>query len=47
MLTVRADPVMRYAQATADALHDPARYIEAVMSAKPVPSRAAVIGRGG
>jgi multicomponent K+:H+ antiporter subunit D len=47
VLTVRADAVMRYAQAAADALHHPAQYIEAVMSAKPVPGRAAVIGRGG
>ena len=47
MLTVRAGPVMRYAQAAAEALHHPAQYIEAVMSAKPVPSRAAVLGRGG
>jgi multicomponent K+:H+ antiporter subunit D len=41
LLTVRADPVMRYAQAAADTLHDPAQYIEAVMSARPVPAPAA------
>ncbi|MFC5521586.1 monovalent cation/H+ antiporter subunit D [Polaromonas jejuensis] len=41
-LTVQAGPAMHYAQATADALHTPGRYIEAVMSAAPVPPPAAV-----
>jgi multicomponent K+:H+ antiporter subunit D len=36
-LTVRAEPVMRYASATAAALHAPAAYIGAVLSTKPVP----------
>ena len=36
-LTVQANPVMRYMQATADALHAPALYVQAVMSAKRVP----------
>jgi multicomponent K+:H+ antiporter subunit D len=47
MLTVRADPVMRYAHAAADTLHHPAQYIEAVMSARPVPSRTSAIRKGG
>ncbi|MEO8626496.1 MAG: monovalent cation/H+ antiporter subunit D [Betaproteobacteria bacterium] len=38
LLTIRADPVMRYAQATADALQQPSHYIDAVMSARPVPN---------
>ena len=37
-LTVLADPAMRYAQATADALHAPGSYVRAVMSAQPVPA---------
>ncbi|RZL10666.1 MAG: monovalent cation/H+ antiporter subunit D [Rubrivivax sp.] len=36
-MTVGAGPALRYAQATADALHHPAAYIQAVMSAQPVP----------
>ena len=36
-LTVRAEPVLRYTSATAEALHAPAAYIEAVLSTKPVP----------
>jgi multicomponent K+:H+ antiporter subunit D len=36
-LTVKAGPVMRFTQATADALHSPGTYIRAVMQAKPVP----------
>jgi multicomponent K+:H+ antiporter subunit D len=36
-LTVSAEPVMRYTRSTADALHAPRRYIDAVMSAKPAP----------
>lgn len=36
-LTVRAEPVMRYTRATAESLHSPAGYIDAVLSAKPVP----------
>ncbi len=36
-MTVGAGPALRYAQATADSLHHPAAYIQAVMSARPVP----------
>jgi multicomponent K+:H+ antiporter subunit D len=36
-LTVCAEPVMRYTHATAQALHAPADYIEAVMSTRAVP----------
>jgi multicomponent K+:H+ antiporter subunit D len=39
-LTVRAEPVLRYTSATAEALHAPAAYIDAVLSAKPVPGPA-------
>jgi multicomponent K+:H+ antiporter subunit D len=35
-LTVQAGPAMRYAQSTADALHDPRGYVGAVMSAEPL-----------
>ena len=35
-ITVQAGPVMRYMQATADALHAPAGYIESVLTASPV-----------
>jgi len=34
---------MRYAQATADALHAPASYVQAVMSAQPVQRPAAPV----
>ncbi|MBP8091527.1 MAG: cation:proton antiporter, partial [Giesbergeria sp.] len=37
-LAVLAEPAMRYAQATADALHTPSTYVRAVLSAQPVPS---------
>ncbi len=37
VLTVRAEGVMRYMQATADMLHAPSTYVRAVMSARPVP----------
>jgi len=36
-LTVRAEPVMRYTRATAESLHSPASYIDAVLSTKPRP----------
>ncbi len=39
VLTVRAEPVMRYVSAAADALHRPAQYIDAVMSARPAQRR--------
>ncbi|APW39508.1 monovalent cation/H+ antiporter subunit D [Rhodoferax koreense] len=41
LLTVQAGSVMRYVQATADSLHTPASYIEAVMGAQPRLSPAA------
>ena len=37
VLTLQAGPVLRYTQATAQALHAPARYIEAVMLSQPKP----------
>lgn len=40
-LGVGAEPALRYLQASADALHTPQRYIDAVMSAQPVPRVAA------
>jgi len=39
-LAVRAEPVIRYARATAAALHSPADYIDAVLLARPVPGPA-------
>ena len=36
-LTLLAGPVMRFTQATADALHSPGTYIRAVMQAQPIP----------
>jgi multicomponent K+:H+ antiporter subunit D len=36
-LTLRAEPVLRYTSAAAEALHAPAAYIDAVLSTKPVP----------
>jgi multicomponent K+:H+ antiporter subunit D len=36
-LTVRAEPVLRYTRAAAEALHAPAAYIDAVSATKPVP----------
>ncbi|MPM56574.1 Na(+)/H(+) antiporter subunit D [bioreactor metagenome] len=38
VFTLRADSVMRYTQATANMLHSPSTYINAVMSAQPKPS---------
>ncbi|HSB25785.1 MAG TPA: monovalent cation/H+ antiporter subunit D [Burkholderiaceae bacterium] len=35
-LAVRADAALGYTRATADALHEPARYVRAVMGARPV-----------
>ncbi len=37
LLTVRAEPVLAYMRATADTLHQPQRYIGAVLAARPVP----------
>jgi multicomponent K+:H+ antiporter subunit D len=37
-LTLRAEPVMRFTRATAEALHAPAAYIDAVLSTRPVPA---------
>ena len=36
-LTIYAEPVMRYATATATAMHAPRAYIDAVLSARPLP----------
>jgi multicomponent K+:H+ antiporter subunit D len=36
LLAVRAEPVLEYLRATADALHHPHRYISAVLAARPV-----------
>ena len=36
-LTVLAEPVLRYTRATVDALHAPTGYIQAVLSARPLP----------
>ena len=41
LLTLQAGPVMRYMQATAETLHAPSRYVQAVMSARPVSRPAA------
>ena len=35
LLTMRADPVMRYLQATAEGLYAPAEYISSVLSTRP------------
>ena len=40
MLVVWGEPALRYARDTAEALHTPDRYIQAVMSARPLPSPA-------
>jgi multicomponent K+:H+ antiporter subunit D len=37
-LTAGAEPVLRYTTATAEALHSPRAYIDAVLSTKPLPS---------
>ena len=37
-ISVRAEPVMRYAAETAEALYSPAGYIDAVLSARPRPT---------
>ncbi len=37
MIVVQGDALLGYARATADALHDPQRYIEAVTNARPQP----------
>jgi len=39
LLTIRAEPVMRYAAKTAQALHQPAAYVDAVLTARPVERR--------
>jgi multicomponent K+:H+ antiporter subunit D len=46
LLTMRADPVMRYMQATADGLYAPADYISSVLSTRPVPGPAESGGGG-
>jgi multicomponent K+:H+ antiporter subunit D len=39
LLTIRAEPVMRYTAYTAQALHQPAAYVRAVLTAQPVERR--------
>ncbi|HET6585689.1 MAG TPA: hypothetical protein VFG69_19655, partial [Nannocystaceae bacterium] len=46
-LAIRAEPVLRYTSATAEALHAPAAYIDAVLSTRPVPTPAPAIGEQG
>jgi multicomponent K+:H+ antiporter subunit D len=46
VLTMRADPVMRYLQATADALHTPTEYIASVLATRPVPGPRTGYGDG-
>jgi multicomponent K+:H+ antiporter subunit D len=46
-LTVRAEPVLGYTSATAEALHSPRAYIDAVLSTKPVPGPKRPIGADG
>jgi multicomponent K+:H+ antiporter subunit D len=41
LLSVAAGPALRYTQATADALHAPSGYVQAILGAEPVPSVAA------
>lgn len=41
VLTVKGNPVLRYTHATAQALHDPARYIRAVLDKEPKPGKTA------
>jgi multicomponent K+:H+ antiporter subunit D len=41
LLAVYGDPALRYMRQTADTLHQPGRYIDAVMSARPVAAPAA------
>ncbi|MFG6207745.1 monovalent cation/H+ antiporter subunit D [Pseudomonas retamae] len=38
MLTFQAEPLLRYTQATADALHNPQQYVMAVLGTRAVPS---------
>jgi len=45
-LAWQADPVLRYAKATARALHQPGSYIASVQMAQPVPPPAAAAGQG-
>jgi multicomponent K+:H+ antiporter subunit D len=46
-LALRADAVLRYTRATAEALYEPSAYIETVLSAKAVPGPARAAGSGG
>jgi len=38
LLTFKAEPLMRYTQATAQSLNNPEHYVMAVMATRPVPS---------
>jgi multicomponent K+:H+ antiporter subunit D len=44
-LVVRGDDALRYTRATADALHRPGSYVDAVLSARPVPPPAPATAR--
>jgi multicomponent K+:H+ antiporter subunit D len=46
VLTIRAEPVVRYLRATADALYSPTDYIMSVLSTRPVPSPKTASGDG-
>ncbi len=45
-LTIQAEPVMRYMNATAQALHAPSEYIASVLATRPVPSPRPAAGGG-
>ncbi|WP_248798204.1 monovalent cation/H+ antiporter subunit D [Pseudomonas sp. MWU13-2105] len=44
LLTVKAEPLLRYTQAAADSLDNPAQYISAVQATRPVPNPSAAVG---
>ena len=46
VLTLRAEPAMRYLRATADALHTPNDYIASVLATRPVPGPKTGYGDG-
>ncbi|WP_040066600.1 monovalent cation/H+ antiporter subunit D [Pseudomonas batumici] len=43
LLTVKAEPLLRYTQAAADSLDSPGRYISAVQATRPVPNPSAAV----
>ncbi|WP_248807292.1 monovalent cation/H+ antiporter subunit D [Pseudomonas sp. MWU13-2100] len=44
LLTVKAEPLLRYTQAAAESLAHPAQYISAVQATRPVPNPSAAVG---